>query len=258
MAVGWKPEPLGPFNRAIGAIPYSVAFTPKIELRKENWYRPTRDSFYIQLEWKSLDWIFNFRIVPRSPWIYREKKTGSFVNFSIDEGWWMENGETGRRTRPMPKVLAAILCMTLIVVYPKILEVTLAHAGTANNPNVIYAILCLVTTLFVVLIAFYIWVGHKSRPSGFENILKQLGRSMGEKNEPETPDETAKSVTRRRRERIQFLWKRGRIRGDPLNDSQGYASRAESTRTIRAILKTRTYIDAPKDCSCGLEIFHIP
>ena len=88
----------------------------------------------------------------------------------------------------MPKVLAAILCVTLIVVYPKILDVSLAHAATAKNPSVVYFILCLVTTLFVALIGFYMWVGHKSRPSGLEHILKQLGRSMSEKNGTETPE----------------------------------------------------------------------
>ena len=67
MANEWKPEPLGPINRVIGAIPYSVACNPKMELQKENWYRPTRDSFYIQLEWKSLDWIFNFPDYPKEP-----------------------------------------------------------------------------------------------------------------------------------------------------------------------------------------------
>ena len=191
MAKEWKPEPLGPFNRVIGAIPYSLACRTKLELQKENWYRPTRDSFFIQLEWKSLDWIFNFRIIPRSPWIYREKKKGSHVNWSTDEGWWIEDGETGRRTRPMPKIVAAILCGTLIVVYPQILELTLAHAASAKNPNMIYLVLCLVTALLVSLVAFYMWVGHKSRPSGLENILKQLGRSMGEKNDKNAPDDAA-------------------------------------------------------------------
>ena len=91
----------------------------------------------------------------------------------------------------MPKIVAAILCGTLIVVYPQILELTLAHAASAKNPNMIYLVLCLVTAMLVSLVGFYMWVGHKSRPSGFENILKQLGRSMGEKKDKETPDDAA-------------------------------------------------------------------
>ena len=91
----------------------------------------------------------------------------------------------------MPKIVAAILCGTLIVVYPQILELTLAHAASAKNPNVIYLVLCLVTAMLVSLVGFYMWVGYKSRPSGFENILKQLGRSMGEKNGKESPDNAA-------------------------------------------------------------------
>lgn len=202
MGAEWKPEPLGPFNRVIGAIPYRLACTPQIEVRKENWYKPTRDSFSIRLEWKSLDWIFNFRIIPRSPWIYREKKTGSYVRWSSNEGWWIENGETGRRTRPMPKLLAAILCGTLIVVYPQILEVTLDHAASATNANVVYFILCMVTTLLVALIGFYMWVGHKSRPSGLEHILKQLGRSMGEDKDKEKPEDAAEELPGKAREAL--------------------------------------------------------
>ena len=91
----------------------------------------------------------------------------------------------------MPKIVAAILCGTLIVVYPQILELTFAHAASAKSPNMIYLVVCLVTAMLVSLVAFYMWVGHKSRPSGFENILKQLGRSMGEKNDKKAPDDAA-------------------------------------------------------------------
>lgn len=185
MYTEWKPEPLGPFNRVIGAIPYSVVCSARVELHKANRFKLTRDSFYIRLVWKSLDWILNYRILLRSPWIRRERRTEAYVHWTSDEGWWIEDGKTGRRTRPMPKIIAAILCGTLIVVYPQILEVALAHAATAKDPNSIYLVLCLVTALLVSLVAFYMWVSHKSRPSGFEAILKGLGRSMGENKELE-------------------------------------------------------------------------
>ena len=59
------------------------------------------------------------------------------------------------------------------------LEIAFRYADTANHPIVVYAVLCIVMLLLVGMISFYMWVGHKSRPSGFEEILKQLGRSIG-------------------------------------------------------------------------------
>ena len=182
----WKPEPLGRINRVIGAIPYSVVCDIGIEHQQKNRYRVTRESFYIRVELKSLDWIRKFRFFLGAPWIHRIKKAGSFVHWSSDEGWWIEDGITGRRTRPMPKFLAAILGVTLIVVSPELLQIAFTHASQVQKPGIVYGVLCLVLFLLVSMIAFYIWVGHKSRPTGFEEILKQFGRSLGKKEDGET------------------------------------------------------------------------
>ena len=186
MSNEWKPEPLGPIARVLGAIPYSVVCNTGIKLKRKNGYRLTRESFRIHAALKSLDWIWKFRIFLGAPWILREKKSGSYVNWSSDEGWWIEDGKTGRRTRPMPKFLAAILCGTLIAFSPEMLQIAFTHAETVQHPEIVYGILCLVMFLLVSLIMFYIWIGHKSRSSGFEEILKQLGRSMGNNKDEES------------------------------------------------------------------------
>ena len=186
MSNEWKPEPLGPIDRVLGAIPYSVVCRTGIKLQREDGYRLTREGFHIHTELKSLDWIWKFRFVLGAPWILREKKSGSYVNWSSDEGWWIEDGKTGRRTRPMPKFLAAILSLTLIAFSPEMLQIAFTHAETVQHPEIVYGILCLVMFLLVSLIMFYIWIGHKSRSSGFEEILKQLGRSMGNNKDEES------------------------------------------------------------------------
>ena len=191
MSNEWKPEPLGPIDRVLGAIPYSVVCRTGIELQRKDGNRFTRESFHIHAELKSLDWIWKFRIFLGAPWILREKKSGSYVNWSSDEGWWIEDGKTGRRTRPMPKFLAAILSVTLIAFSPEMLQIAFTHAETVQHPEIVYGILCLVMFLLVSLIMFYIWIGHKSRPSGFEEILKQLGRSMGNNKDEESTNSSS-------------------------------------------------------------------
>ena len=182
-----KPEPLGPINRVLGAIPYSLVCQTGIELQRRDGYRLTRESFYIRAE---LDWIWKFRN-PRAPWIHRVRKIGSFVNWSAAEGWWIEDGKTGRKTRTMPKFLAAVLGVTLISFSPEMLQITFTHAETAQRPEIVYGVLCLVVFLLVSLIAFYLWVGHRSRPSGIEQILKQLGKSLGNNKDGETSNQSS-------------------------------------------------------------------
>ncbi len=209
----WEPEPLGPINRVLGAIPYSLVCGTGIKLQRKDGYRLTRESFYIRAELKSLYWILRFRISPRAPWVHRVKKVGSFVNWSAAEGWWIEDGETGRRTRPMPKFLAAILGATLIAFSPEMLKITFAHAETAQHPGIVYGVLCLVIFLLVGLIAFYMWIGHKSRPSGIEHILKQLGRSMGNNKDGEASDQSSDESSGKESERPRLLQDRGKDKG---------------------------------------------
>ena len=201
----WKPEPLGPINRVLGAIPYSLVCQTGIELQRRDGYRLTRESFYIRAELKSLDWIWKFRIYPRAPWIHRVRKIGSFVNWSAAEGWWIEDGKTGRKTRTMPKFLAAVLGVTLISFSPEMLQITFTHAETAQRPEIVYGVLCLVVFLLVSLIAFYLWVGHRSRPSGIEQILKQLGKSLGNNKDGETSNQSSGASSGRESERPGLL-----------------------------------------------------
>ena len=91
----------------------------------------------------------------------------------------------------MPKILAAILSVTLIAFSPEMLQIAFTHAETAQHPEIVYGILCLVMFLLVSLIMFYIWIGHKSRPSGFEEILKRLGKSMGNNKDEESTNSSS-------------------------------------------------------------------
>ena len=197
MSNEWKPEPLGPIDRVLGAIPYSVVCRTGIELQRKDGYRLTRENFYIRAELKSLDWIWKFRIFLGAPWILREKKSGSYVKWSSGEGWWIEDGKTGRRTRPMPKILAAILSVTLIAFSPEMLQIAFTHAETAQHPEIVYGILC--------LIMFYIWIGHKSRPSGFEEILKRLGRSFGNNKDGESTNSSSDVLSEKGTERLDLM-----------------------------------------------------
>ena len=97
----------------------------------------------------------------------------------------------------MPKLLAAILGGTLIAFSPEMLEITFRYADTANHPIVVYAVLCIVMLLLVGMISFYMWVGHKSRPSGFEELLKHLGRSMGNDKGGESPNRSSEESSKK-------------------------------------------------------------
>ncbi len=85
----------------------------------------------------------------------------------------------------MPKFLDAILAGTLIAFSPEMLQITFVHAEIVDSPGIVYGVLCLVVLLLVGMIVLYIWIGQQSRPSGFEEVLKQLGRSIGQGKDTE-------------------------------------------------------------------------
>ena len=90
----------------------------------------------------------------------------------------------------MPRFLAAMLCGTLIVTYPKMLDIALGHMEKLEMPWIAYGVLPGTTVLFCGLIAWYMWLGYKSKPSGLEDFLRNLRK---DKNEdiavPEQPPE---------------------------------------------------------------------
>ena len=65
-----------------------------------------------------------------------------------------------------------MLCGTLIVTYPKMLDIALGHTEKLEMPWVVYGVLPGTTVLFCGLIAWYMWLGYKSKPSGFDDFLR--------------------------------------------------------------------------------------
>lgn len=79
----------------------------------------------------------------------------------------------------MPRVVAAMLCGTLIWVYPKLLEIVLAHAEKTERYILVYSTLAAVTAMLTGLVGFYMWLGYKSGPSGLEHTLRALAATFG-------------------------------------------------------------------------------
>lgn len=187
---------LNKIKRAFREIPYSVSISPSLKLKKENKYRISRESPLIQVEFRSLDRISRLKIQPVKPWIEyqgpRRKSEDSHVSLSwtTSEGWYIVGTQTGRRTRPMPRLMGAFLCGTLVWFYPDILRIVLAHAEKTERFILAYLTLAGATLTLAGLIGFYMWLGFRSGPSGLEHALRQFSKVFGKTSEEE---EMAKS-----------------------------------------------------------------
>lgn len=114
------------------------------------------------------------------------------LHWSPSGGWWAEGAQTGRKTKPMPRILGATLCGILIWQYPEILRLVLAHAENTGRYVLVYSILSGVTLVLAGLVGFYMWLGFKSGPSGLEYMMRQFGKVFGKDRED---DETPRSDT---------------------------------------------------------------
>ncbi len=94
----------------------------------------------------------------------------------------------------MPRLVGALLCGVLIWIYPELFELALNHAEKTKNYNFAYLILIGVTAILSALIAFYMWLGFKSGPSGLEHALRQFSNVFG--NKDETNGETNSTDTK--------------------------------------------------------------
>lgn len=95
----------------------------------------------------------------------------------------------------MPRVVAAMLCGTLIWVYPKLLEIVLAHAERTERYALAYSTLVGVTAMLTGLVGFYMWLGFKSGPSGLEHTLRGFAASLGkDSKEGDEKDRTESEV----------------------------------------------------------------
>ncbi len=177
------------FHNFIGNIPYRILFQPSVALEKKHNYLPTNNSPSATLEVWTLDRIWKFGVQTTRPWFKYQgfwpgrKDSQVSVHWTPDEGWWIEGQQTGRRTRPMPRIIAAMLCGLLIWTFPEIMEVTLEHAEKTERYELSYAMLAGVTIAFGGLIMFYMWLGYKSGPSGLEHALRQFSAIFGKDKE---------------------------------------------------------------------------
>ena len=98
----------------------------------------------------------------------------------------------------MPKFIAAMLCGTLIVTFPKMLDLTLSHAKNIEEPSIAYSLLAGATLLFSGLIAWYMWLAYKAAPSGFFEVLRRFVKNIGDQKNSETAEMKSeeRSVTR--------------------------------------------------------------
>ena len=92
----------------------------------------------------------------------------------------------------MPKFLAAMLCGTLIVSFPKMLALTLGHAENIETPEIAYGLLAGITVLFCGLIAWYMWLSNKAAPTALTSLLTDVLRvfrkSIGEEKHSDTAE----------------------------------------------------------------------
>ena len=99
----------------------------------------------------------------------------------------------------MPRVVAAMLCGTLIWVYPKLLEIVLAHAERTERYALAYSTLAGVTAMLTGLVGFYMWLGFKSGPSGLEHTLRGFAASLGKDSEVVNSAKTTSAADRQTR-----------------------------------------------------------
>ncbi len=186
-------------DSVIGWIPYHVSFEPGFVLEKKNKYRFTKASPRFKIQLRSLDRVSRVNLQLVKPWFgYQGPSRGQrdinvILRWTSYEGWWIEGEQTGRRTRPMPRLVGALLCGTLILMYPELLRIVLTHAEKTERYVLAYVTLAGVTLTLAGLVGFYMWLGFKSGPSGLEHALKQFSKVFGDKDEKESSEEQRES-----------------------------------------------------------------
>lgn len=184
-------------NTIYGLLPYSAKLNWGVQLNKTDGYDPRKAIPYVTVQITTLDYVWNPRLSREHGRLHMSwTKTGTTdkrigVQWTPTEGWTIRRSDSGRRTRPLPKFIAAMLCGTLIWVYPDILRITLAHAEKANQPTQVYVLLTVVTFTLAVMIGIYMWFCYKAQPTGLDQLLAKFGnKSEGDGSER---DATAKT-----------------------------------------------------------------
>lgn len=190
------------FKQLIQKVPYSgrIRFVWRFKTRGKSATR--RVVPRIEVELKSLDRVSKLTIQTMKPWVSyyglgRLVDTSVKICWSPIRGWWIEGEQTGRRTKPMPRVISAILCLALIWVFPDILATLLEHAGSTSEYLSVYWLVFGLTSIFSVLIGWYMWIGLKAGPSGLGYAIRQFAEHLKDKEENDAdPNEESKLSNR--------------------------------------------------------------
>ena len=209
LRAGWQ-QIRGRADSIYGWIPYGARLNWGLRVFKRDGYRLQEAIPYLEATVTSLDYVWTGEV-------YRELGQVKFnwtnpratdkhvkVGWTVADGWTIRGAESGRRTRPLPKFIAAILCGTLIWVYPDILRVALEHAENTNEPTHVYAVLVVVTLSLITMVGIYMWLGYKAEPAGLDKLLRGLGKSMSRngsnKDSPvQSPSDSEDPVTEPRK-----------------------------------------------------------
>lgn len=181
---GFWSHTIDTFKRLVGLIPYNFVLASGLKVKKEDGYKITRNNFYVRVGILSLKKIWETKFKPGRNWKN-----------------WQVQSKTIRRTRSMPRIMAAVLSIMLIITFPKMLVPTLDYAKSVEEPLTVYILLAIITFSFCGLIAFYMWLGYKAKPSGFDEMLRKLAKSLGEdKNGDANETESEENNTTQKQE----------------------------------------------------------
>ena len=179
-------------NAMLGMIPYHAKVKWGMSAQKKDGYRLSKVIPRVTVEAKALDWIWEGRVYREAGKTKAEihKPSGGqadinniSINWTTAEGWTAVDNVTGRRTRPMSRIMGAVACITLVWVYPEMLQLTLEHAKASSQGGTVYWVLLGATVMLVGLIGWYIWLAYKTQPSGFEHMLTGLGKMLEKSKE---------------------------------------------------------------------------
>ena len=170
-----------------GWIPYGASLNWGLRVFRRDGYRLQESIPYLEATFTSLDYVWNGEMYLerghlKFNWTNpRETDKHVKLKWTVADGWTIRGAESGRRTRPLPKFIAAVLCGTLIWVSPDILRVAFEHAEKTNEPMHVYAVLIVVLLSLVAMVGIYMWLGYKAEPTGLDKLLRGFGKSMGRK-----------------------------------------------------------------------------
>ena len=174
-------------DRIRGLIPYNGRMQWGIRnwrVRGEEWQIGIP---YIQAEAISLDFIWQVRVSrengrirweARTPWTSRPQLERIEIRWTPEEGWTAVDPATGWRSRPVPRLMAGIACISMVWVYPELLQLMLEGAKSSQEPMRVYGLSLIGTMVMVGLVAWALWLAHRAEPSGLVHMLKGLGNML--------------------------------------------------------------------------------